>query len=327
MPDLHNFKELLLSFPDQLSLALTLGEKIKLPKGISNILVVGMGGSGIAADMLTAVLADQKILVTACKDYQLPSWVDGKTLVFCVTYSGDTAETLAAFSDAQKKKCPIICITSGGNIKSFCDDQHIPCVVVPRGYPPRTATGYLLIPMITILERNGYVKGLIEQLRDAITHLSTAQLQAKGEQLAAKLKGKTPIIYGSPRMACVAYRWKSELNENAKSHAFYNIFPELVHNEILAYSTPQEGYYVYMLRDEKDSLALSKQMDKARDIIKSRGQEVMEIAFKGQSTIVKLFTAMHLGDWVSYYHAMNVGVDPYPVDLISELKKKTGERK
>ena len=197
MPDPHNYKHLISDFSNQLASALELGGNVKLPKGIEKIIVVGMGGSGIAGDVLVSVMAEEKMPVSVVKDYKLPAWADAKTLVFCVSYSGDTQETLAAFSDAQKKKCFIVSITSGGKLREFSSEYKIPYVSIPRDFPPRAALGYLFVPMIVILENAGLVKGKIKEVRDAISVISQPGLQAKAEQLAGKLRDKTPLIYAS----------------------------------------------------------------------------------------------------------------------------------
>ncbi|MEK6874736.1 MAG: bifunctional phosphoglucose/phosphomannose isomerase [Nanoarchaeota archaeon] len=319
---MDRFQEFLTNFHHQLSDALTVPINIKLPKDVQRVIIAGMGGSGIAGDVLASLLYDEKIPVTVCKDYRLPGWVDAKTLVFCISYSGNTQETLSSFSDAQKKKAHVVVIASGGKIRDFCMEYRIPHIAVPHDYPPRCALAYLLIPMLRILEQYGYLKKKVQEVQDAIEIVSQPTLRLKAEQLSQKIGDKTPVIYTSPRLAAAGLRWKQEFNENAKVHAVYNTFPELCHNELMGYSHGHGSLYVFILRDESDTAQVQKQMSVTKEIIKSKGYEVMEINMKGPSQLVKILTAIHLGDWLSYYHALAHKVDPYPVDLIEQLKKR-----
>ncbi len=310
------------SLPQQIREGVQLGKDVKITGDFSNIVVTGMGGSGIPGDLLKAVLRDCKLPIIVNKDYSLPGFVNKNTLVFVISYSGNTEETVAAFKEAQKKRATIVVLTSGGKIREMARDAKAPMIIVPQGIPPRNAVAYLLFPMMVILHNAGITKLNPAEIKETIESLKNSEFDSKAKELAGHLKGKIPIIYAGPQHEAVALRWKQEFNENSKVHAFYNVFSELDHNEITAYQNAKDTFHIILLRDERENAQNRKRMDHLKQLVKDRKIPITEIMLKGLNPLVKIFTALYMGDLTSYYLAQNYGVDPIDTHIIEDLKKK-----
>ena len=299
-------------------------EALVLPKGLSvqgevkNIVVAGMGGSAVGGDLLRSYMHDSKIPIYVSRGYKVPSFVDSGTLVFVVSYSGNTEETLSSYYDAYEKRAKIIGITSGGKLADECDKV----VKVPSGLQPRAALGYLFFPMLGILHNTGIAKVRNDGLNEMLDTLkNTKQFDELGESLSKKLRGKIPIIYASEALGPVAFRWKTQINENAKLPAFYNVFSEMNHNEIAGYQGMDGKFAAVLIRDKNDRKNIKIRMDICKDIMEER-MTVEEVHTQGTSLLTRIFSTVYLGDFVSYYLALWNRVDPTPVNIIENLKKR-----
>ncbi|HLD89288.1 MAG TPA: bifunctional phosphoglucose/phosphomannose isomerase [Candidatus Nanoarchaeia archaeon] len=316
-------------FPDQITDALSLAEHIK-PRNIhhiNKIIVAGMGGSGVSGDLLKSYFADADVPIFVHKDYGLPKFADSSTLVFAVSYSGNTEETIHSFKDGIKAGCKILTITSGGKLLALSEKHQIPAVKIPSGIQPRAALAYLLFPMLKILSNIGMYHLDNSEIEGTVKVLKNHAIKEKASHIAKKLVNKIPIIYSSNKMYVCSYRLKTQINENAKSMAFHHVFPELNHNEMVAYTKAKKDYHVIIFRDEDDNDRVKKRMDLTKKIIMSRGIGVSEISSTGESYLRRLVLAIHLGDWISYYLALLYGVDPVDVKIIEDFKKELGEHK
>lgn len=316
--DKENMLKVIKDFPEQCKEALELPRGISVPGEIKNIVVTGMGGSAIVGDLLKICLRDSKIPVYVNRDYKVPSFVDEQSLVFAVTYSGNTEETLSSYRDAYEKRAKIIGITTGGELGDECEK----IIKIPSGLQPRAALGYLFFPMLGILHNTDMVRVKNEEINEMLDILrDTDKFGEEGENLAKKLKEKIPIIYTSETLKAVALRWKTQINENAKSPAFYNIFSEMNHNEIAAYQGMDRKFTAILIRDRYDDEKIKKRMDICRDIMEER-VDVEEVHTQGKSLLARMFSTIYLGDFVSYYMAIWNRVDPSPVEIIEGLKRK-----
>jgi glucose/mannose-6-phosphate isomerase len=314
--------DIIRSLPQQIREGVQLGKEVKIKGEFSNIVVTGMGGSGIPGDLLKAVLSGCKLPIIVNKDYSIPGFVSKNSLVFVISYSGNTEETLSAFKEAQKKRATIVVLTSGGKLRDLARQANLPIVVIPSGLPPRSAVAYLLFPMLVILHNAGITKLDVGEIKSTIESLKNAEFDSKAKELANHLQGKIPIIYSGPQHEAVALRWKQEFNENSKSHAFYNVFSELDHNEITAYQEAKDTFHIILLRDEREHAQNKKRMDHMKQLLKDRKIPVTEIMLKGLNPLVKIFTAIYMGDLTSYYLAQKYNVDPVDTHIIEDLKKK-----
>ena len=311
----------LAQFPKQIEIAVKLGKKIKFEGEIDKIVVAGMGGSGVGGELLKNYL-DLKIPVFVNKGYGLPNFVNSRTLVFVVSYSGNTEETVNAYRAALRKGCKIVCITSGGKLIELAEQQGKAVIKIKSGIQPRAALAYLFFPMLNVLHSCGLIDDPIKDVAGLVKVLRKDVFKEKGKELAKRLADKVPIIYASDRFKAVAYRWKTQINENAKVHAFTNTFSELNHNEMVGYTSLKGYYYVVIIKDESDLPQIRKRMMLTKEIIRKSGVDIIEIGITGGSLLTKMFSAIYIGDWTSYYLALEYETDPTPVDVIEGFKKK-----
>ena len=320
--DQSNMLGVLESFPAQCKEALALPKGIVVSEDIKNIVVCGMGGSAIGGALLKAYMRSSKLPVFLNQDYSLPEFVDESSLVFAVSYSGNTEETLAAYHEAEKRNAKIIAITSGGKLSQLCKTV----IKIPSNLQPRAALGYLFFPMLGILYNSSLIEVKNQDLNEMLALLKDqASIKAIAEQLARKIENKMPIIYSSELLSPAAYRFKTQINENAKCPAYNNVFPEMNHNEISAFgrAMSRDRFIAILLRDAKDHPRIIKRMDVCRQIMEQR-VDVLELPVKGNSLLARLFYTIAVGDFTSYYLALRERVDPTPVETIEWLKKKLG---
>lgn len=326
---------LVADFPTQCERAYGLAESAALPGEIkaSNILVAGMGGSAIGGDIVAAAFsAELAVPLTVCRVYRLPAHVSSDSLVICASYSGNTEETLSAFEDADRRGARIVCISSGGKLSELARARSHPVIAIPGGQPPRSATGYLLVPQIVLLQRVGLLSTQKTNLERAIQLLraqgdrlgpGTPLESNESKQLAAKLYRRVPIIYGStPWAGVVAYRWKTQINENAKVHAFAHSQSELSHNEILGWEGSRaQGIEaaVVNIRDRGESDKIKKRIEVTGRLIGDQAS-VTDVYGEGESALHKALTAAYVGDFASVYLGLLYGTDPTPIPGIDILK-------
>ncbi len=332
--DKENMLSVINSLPEQIKEAYSLGHKIQLKGTPDKIFVCGMGGSSISGQLLEAYFRMLKIKIPIfnVQDYNLPEYADKNSLIFIVSYSGNTEESISCYREALRKNLNIIILTTGGKLEEYSRINRLPCVIVPKGYQPRNAIAYLFFPMLKILENAGIIASNSDDVKNLIDNLKKNQssFDRIGYDIAMKLYGKLPVIYASSSFYSVAYRWKCEVNENTKIPAFCHKFPELDHNELNGYvnfSKINIPIHIVILQDQDDHRRIIKRMEITRKLIKELTNDDIkftEITIRGDSILTKMFTTIYIGDLVSYYLAMNYATDPSPVNIIEKFKKEMG---
>jgi glucose/mannose-6-phosphate isomerase len=335
--DRSNMYDKIVSFPQQLVEGIRIGKNADL-KGLTdhkynNIVLAGMGGSAIAGDLVKSVLLDElKVSLTVNRNYGLPSFIDGDSLVICSSYSGNTEETLSAFDEAVKRGCQILCLSTGGELAAGAERTDAAQVKIPTDYMPREALGYSFSPLLIILGRLGFCRDFAEELRSCSAKLEEWKKQYLFDAennisavLADKLAGKIAIIYSdSVKLNSAALRFKGQICENAKQLAFCNVFPEFNHNELVGWeisSREADRFMVVFLRDRNDQPQITRRIDTVRDIIAKKKVEVVELYARGDNPLQRVFSIVQLVDFTSYYLALKNGVDPTPIRLIDYLKE------
>ena len=321
--DKSNMLGHLMRFPEMCEEALS--AKIALPAiKPSNLVVAGMGGSGIAGDLLEDWL-DLPIPLRVCKDYGLPAWVGERSMVFAISYSGDTEETLACFSEAVEKNARVVAICSGGKLEKLCGEFGMPNLRVPAGLQPRAALPYLFFSAVLALKKLGLLEGREAEIEESFGLLRTMRGEmAPGsepnpaERIALELKGTMPVIYAPTGFGGVAKRLKNQFNENSKILARVELFPELCHNEIVGLSSAPENHSFIFLREPGESTQMKKRIEFTLGLLKGRKTMVMQARGKGR--LARILSLVYLGDFVSFYLAILRGVDPTPVHEIDLLK-------
>lgn len=303
---------------------------------VANIIVLGMGGSGISGDV-SRVLFDGELRVplTVNRNYNLPAFAGPDTLAIAVSYSGNTEETLSAFEEALGLGAQGVVISSGGKISDLARSKGISLITIPAGLQPRAALAYLSMPLAVVLERLGLVGDLTPALNEtmalakelaAMCGPDAPKAENPAKRLAERLFGKMAVIYGSEGITgLAAFRFKCQLNENSKSAAHWNVLPELDHNEITGWqelSDISRRFRLIFLRDGEEHPQVAKRVDVTRDLIKDEFEGTEEVWSRGESKLARLFSLILFGDFVSIYLALLNGIDPSPVERIELLKKR-----
>ena len=284
------------------------------------VVLAGMGGSAMGGELLRALTAQYApVPMTRVRGFAVPRWVDQRALVLCVSYSGNTAETLSCATNALEQGARVLGIGSGGMLADLCSQSGSPFVRVPSGLQPRAALGYLFGALAGVLGDCGLAPDdLATQAAAGVDMVVGARMRALGERLAQAV----PLIYGPGPLAAVAYRWKTQLNENAKLHAFSHAFPELAHNEIVAWERdPRAPFVAVVLRDDDEAPLLRRMIDVTVEQMAARS-DVHEVRGLGETPASRAFSLVAMGDWASYHAAQAQGIDATPVASIQELKRR-----
>jgi len=311
--------------------------KWKAPRNINNIVLVGMGGSGLAAKFLSTWPGlNQPVQVV--QDYDLPSYVSENTLLVAISYSGNTEETVSALNTglALKSKPMIIVVCSGGELEKIANSNQIPVIKLPSNYQPRMTFGFQLRALTEIIEQANLGEGLIYQLDESSKKLeriiddfiethNTSNNLAK--QIALEMMGKSIVVYSSSKFSPVAYKWKINVNENAKNIAWYSQFPELNHNEFIGWTSHpiDKPYKIVELRSNLDNPKILKRFDVTEQLLSGKKPPAEIIELKGEKLLDQIMYGIALGDFVSIYLAILNGIDPTPVNIIESFKKKLNE--
>jgi glucose/mannose-6-phosphate isomerase len=324
--------ELIEGFPAQLKRAVEIGEKAKIGKNkfpVRNILISGLGGSGIGGTILNNVLRDDiSVPIIVNKQYQIPAFVNENTLVIISSYSGNTEETLSALMQAFKKNAQIVCIASGGLIQEYAETNDIDYVNIDGGSPPRAAFGQSFVQLLYILHYTGLLEdGFKQYLHEAIALLETdeAEIKVKAREIAQRLSGKIPVIYSDAKFEGVSIRFRQQINENSKMLCWHHVVPEMNHNELVGWREKNDNIAVVFIRNNQDFERNQERMEFTKEVVSQYASDVIEIYSKGEYDIVRSLYLIHFTDWVSYYLAELKGVDAVEVDVISKLKSKLAE--
>lgn len=319
--DKSDMKKILDEFPNQIRQGTVLAEKTSIGR-TDEIYYFGMGGSAIAGDFLKTYLFKTGISITTTRGYDLPENIPSNALLIFSSYSGNTEETLSCYKQACRKYKNIITISAGGKLEEMAKANRTPHITLPKGLPPRASIGYFFFTFLALFDKAGMTQSQ-EETQELLKNIDMKKIATMGVDISSHLKDKIPIIYASDRYYPIAYRWKIDINENAKCMAFANQFPELNHNEIVGYTFIRGSFYGIILKFDDDHRRTQKRMELMKTIMKKSGVEVTELAFKGR-LLTKMFTAMLIGEYTSYFLALRSRIDPTPVKLVEKFKNDLG---
>ncbi len=320
-------KALVAGFSTQLTKALEIGKNASLNKNldpIRNIVIAGLGGSGIGGSIVSELVAmDANVPMTVCKGYFIPAFVDKHTLFIASSYSGNTEETLQALEQAITKKAKIVCITSGGKMTEIAKQHKFDYITVPGGFPPRACLGYSLTQLFYILKFFGIIN--IDFEGDLNASISLLDKEEQGiielaQKIATKLENKLPVIYATTYHEGIAVRFRQQLNENAKTLCWHQVIPEMNHNELVGWREKNEDIAVILFRDQDEYERNNARIEINKEVIKKYTSNILEIYSKGKSKIEKALYLIHLGDWISCYLAEKLGYDANEINVINDLK-------
>jgi glucose/mannose-6-phosphate isomerase len=323
-------------FPEQCERAWEKALKFELPpvyEGIDKIIVLGMGGSAIGGEIARhLVLSESKVPVWVHRDYDLPLILNDATLVIASSYSGNTEETLSAFTRALETPAKKIAITAGGRLKQLAEKNDIPLFIIDYQAPPRMSFPHSFIPLVGIFQKLGLLGdksadiketfGILRGLRDDYIETNTL-VSNPAKQLAVRLWGHIVVVYGGGMLSAVAQRWKTQFNENGKSWAFFEVFPELSHNAVVGYKFPsevREKIFVILLRSSLLHPRSQLHYEAVAELLAREGIKHESVAAKGESALAQIMSLVLLGDYLSCYLAVLNGTDPSSIDAIDFVK-------
>ncbi len=302
-----------------------------------NIIVAGLGGSGIGGELLKDWARDKATIpMEVSRDYSLPAYANENSLVLVVSYSGETEESLGAFLDALRRNCMIFCISSGGSLLKFAEKLNVPYLRVPSGMPPRAALPYLFTPLLKSLEETKIVSSVSEDISEAvkllerISHENALEKPARenfSKTLALGINGTVPVVYGFGIYRSVAQRYKQQFNENSKLPSKWEFFPELSHNEIVGWENAgklAKCFSAMFIRDKNEPHEIRNRIETTKTLLRPNSK-MFEVWSQGKSALARMLSTICIGDFTSVYLAILRKVDPTPVNNIALLKEKIKE--
>jgi len=324
--------------PSLCQLAWQMSNNFNLPPDyttIDKVVILGMGGSAIGGDLVSSlVVAEAKLPVITCRGYQLPAFVDDKTLLIASSYSGNTEETLSAFKQALKTGAKQLAITTGGKLRTMAEKRNVPVFSFDYKAQPRAALPFSLIPILCFLQRLGLISDKSQEIGETVPVLedlsrriseSIPLSQNPAKQLAGRLYRHLPVVYGAGIVSEVARRWKTQINENSKAWSFYEVFPELNHNAVVGYQFPEDlagKIVVVLLRSALLPERIRLRYQVTCQLLEQARVDYQVVDGNGDYPLGQVMSLVLFGDYVSYYLAILYQVDPSPVKAIDFLKER-----
>jgi glucose/mannose-6-phosphate isomerase len=299
---------------------------------VNSVVVLGMGGSGIAGDLVAAVAGPfMPVPVVVAKSYELPAFVGDGTLVFAVSFSGDTEETVEATSEAAVQGAKVVIVSGGGELTRLGNAWGAPMVSVPEDIPqPRAGVGALAIPPLLVLEQVGLFPGARRWVDEAVRGLVARRDELTSDEsvvddLARQIGRTIPLIYGGGAVGAVAaQRWKTQMNENAKIPAFWNAQPELCHNEVAGWGQhgdlTRQAITLVALRHDFEHPQVMRRFELVFQVVDEVVAGIVQIQARGEGQLAQLLDLILVGDLTSLRLALNEGIDPGPVPALDDIK-------
>lgn len=317
------------NFTQHITESLNISESANLApfnEKINNVLICGLGGSGIGGSIIAQVVAqDAKCPITINKDYKIPAFVNENTLVICCSYSGNTEESLEMLAQAQAKNAVISCVTSGGKLEEIAKENNYNHIIIPGGHPPRGAFGFGFPPIFYLLSHYKVINNnYSSEFKNAVSVIDTEEENIIREATAVteKLYNKIPVIYADANYEGAAIRFRQQINENSKMLCWHHVIPEMNHNELVGWTTKNEDLAVVILRNDDDYFRTQKRMEVNKTVFEKYTSTIIELYSKGNTQLEKALYLVHIGDWISLLLGEKKGVDITEVDVITSLKNE-----
>lgn len=327
--EIQKMKAYIEGFPGHVAMALEIGNEATKnfrTSDVNAVLIAGLGGSGIGGKIISQLVWDTcKVPILLINDYQIPAWVNEKTLFIGCSYSGNTEETLAAVDAAHGKGAQISCISSGGTLSEKAANNGFNIIKIPAGQPPRTSFGFNATQLFFVLNAYGLIGDDFKQdLADISNMLADGknEIQSEARNIAEKINNTIPVIYSDARVEGVAIRFRQQINENAKMLCWHHVLPEMNHNELVGWAGGSNQMSALFIATPDDHPNTKKRMELTRDIIAKKTETLVDIAPKGNNRNIRAYYLIHLCDWVSYYLAELNQVDPIEIEVIDYLKSE-----
>lgn len=324
---MSEMKQLIENFPKNISQALEIAEKTvftKPQKEIHNVLICGMGGSGIGGRLVASwVKAEIKVPIQFNLDYDIPAFVNENTLVIGSSYSGNTEETLEALEKAVEKTAHIVCVCSGGKIKTFCEEKNLDAVIVPGGNPPRTALAFSVVQLLNLFSQlnlcsDAWKNQMISAQKSILS--DTEKIHSEAKKLAQHLHNKVGVFYGTTNYEPVLVRARQQINENAKNLCWHHTIPEMNHNELVGWGGGDKRFATVFF-DTKDHYKRNAlRFEITQNVVEKKAGNYLIIEAKGNSVLERSVYLISIIDWASLYLSELNNVDPIDIEVIDYLK-------
>ena len=336
--DKSGMLQALKKFPEDCQSAIKRAKKVSLEsisdRSFKKVVFAGVGGSSIGGKLVIDWLRrESTVPLLLSRGYHLPAYVDDETLVFTVSYSGNTEETLSMMADALSIGAITIAVTSGGIMSEIAVKHDLPLMSLPKGYRPRAAIPHLFFSLTTLMHRLGLVNTLWGEVPEALSTLDAIKdeismdvhtEQNSAKQVALSLRGRIPLVYGSSLLEGVAYRVGTQLNENSKTPSGSGSFPEIFHNAVLGSEWDSEtlkSLAILLLRDSGDDVGVKGKIERFKGLFAPKIGDIIELEAKGSGRLSRILSLVYIGDYISAYLGLLYGHDP-SLDLsIDKLKQ------
>jgi glucose/mannose-6-phosphate isomerase len=322
-------KDLIEKFPEQLSDALEIGKHAELHPAsspIQNVLIAGMGGSGIGGIMAMELAGGQATVPIVVFDgYDTPAYVGKQSLVIASSYSGDTEETLEAYEKAKARGAKVVSVASGGKLIAKSKEEGIDHILIPGGMPPRSAVGYSLVQILYILNFFGIID---QEFKKEVSKASALLMKEKetinsiAKSVGEKLINTIPVIYAPHGYEGVAVCMSRQLNENSKMLNWHAVIPEMNHNELVGWAGGNKGISAVFIRNDNDNKRIAKRTDVVKEVVKGHTDNIVEVFSKGESNLERMMYHLYVGAIASIVVAEMKGVDPDEIEIVKHLKKE-----
>jgi glucose/mannose-6-phosphate isomerase len=330
--------QVLKRFPEDCRSAINRAEKVSLEgisgKRFSNVVFAGVGGSSIGGKLVIDWLRREcAVPLVLSRGYHLPAFVDDETLVFTVSYSGNTEETLSMLAEALRAGAPTITVTSGGTMSDITMENGLPLISLPGGYRPRAAISHQFFSLATVMHKLGLVGTSWGEVPEALSTLEAIRDEVSmdvpvdenlAKKVALRLLSKIPLVYGSSLLEGVAYRLGSQLNENSKVPSGSGSFPEAFHNAVLGSEWRSEALgnlVLLLLRDNGDDEGMKRKIERFKELFTPKVGDIIELEARGSGRLARILSIVYIGDYVSTYLGLLYGHDPSSNLSIDKLKQ------
>jgi glucose/mannose-6-phosphate isomerase len=332
--DPHGTAAVLAEFPAQCRTAVTIDvEHVPAVKRPRVVVIAAMGGSAAAGDLVAACAAERvEVPIVVHRAYGLPAVAWEDALVLAVSYSGDTEEVLSAVQEARARHLPLVAITAGGALGRLAADPTVGTAIVPGALQPRLALAYLFFPLARTLRQLEVEVTRSEDIEEALQVIDALARELTPDRPAASNEAKRiaraigdrwPAVYGGPVTGSVAYRWKTDIEENAKRFALAGTLPEMNHNTVEAWRAPAgRDLHPIFLRDSAEEAAIGRRFGLLAELAGGASGGVTECWPRGRGVLARLLSLTYIGQWTSYYLAVLRGVDPWTVPQLEDLKRR-----
>jgi len=324
---MSDFRKIVLDFPKQFEIGVNLAKDIKFGEKPKNIIFCGMGGSIIPAEIFITLMPGTEYQTSITKyyihrSYGLPKWASKEDLAICISWSGNTEETISSYQEARQKNIPLIVLTKGGRLKELAQTDGPLLILLPQeNIPPRMGAGYMFSALYAVLAKNGIIEDNTEKVKN-LKLLKPDRFDDKAKELAEKTSNKTPLIYSSRKFLHWASLWKVFFNENAKIHSFFNVLPGMAHNELAGFNQKDnDKFFIILLLNRDEDARHQKSIKNLSEILKqlNYGNEIVEL--EGNNLFEKSFNNYIFAAMTTLHLAKIRGVDPAEAELIERFKE------